>query len=71
MSTAPYRLPKSRPQLTGLAWVLLLHGLLFWALHAGLGRTVAEKLPNVVQALLLTDTRPATPDVSSLSLIHI
>lgn len=61
MSTAPYRLPKSRPQLTGLAWVLLLHGLLFWALHAGLGRTVAEKLPTVVQALLLTDTRPATP----------
>ena len=61
MSTAPYRLPKSRPQLTGLAWVLLLHGLLFWALHAGLGRTVAEKLPPVVQALLLSDTRPATP----------
>ncbi len=61
MSSAPYRLPKSRPQLTGLAWVLLLHGLLFWALHAGLGRTVAEKLPTVVQALLLTDTRPATP----------
>ena len=61
MSTAPYRLPKSRPQLTGLAWVLLSHGLLFWALHTGLGRTVAEKLPTVVQALLLTDTRPATP----------
>ena len=61
MSTAPYRLPKSRPQLTGVAWVLLLHGLLFWALHAGLGRTVAEKLPTVVQALLLSDTRPAPP----------
>lgn len=62
MSTSYHRLPKSRPQLTGLVWVVLLHLLLFWALHAGLSRTDTDPWPTVVQALLLTDSRPAAPE---------
>lgn len=61
MSTASYQLPRSKHSLTGLAWVLVLHGLLFWAVHVGLTRNVVNKMPTVVQALLLTDTRPEPP----------
>lgn len=48
-------------QLLGFAAVVLLHGLLFWALQSGLSRTVMQKIPTVVQALLLQEKRPEPP----------
>jgi len=56
MSTPSFQLPRPKRPLAGWAWVLLLHALLFWAVHVGLTRDVVQKMPTVVQALLLTDT---------------
>lgn len=48
-------------KLIGLVGVVVLHALLFWAIQAGLTRTVIQKMPTVVQALLLEEKRPETP----------
>ncbi|PUE53552.1 energy transducer TonB [Limnohabitans sp. 2KL-17] len=48
-------------KLIGLVGVVVLHALLFWAIQAGLARTVIQKMPTVVQALLLEEKRPETP----------
>lgn len=48
-------------KLIGFAWVVVLHALLFWALQTGLTRTVMQKMPTVVQALLLEEKRPEPP----------
>jgi protein TonB len=61
MSTPSFQLPRPKRPLAGWAWVLLLHALLFWAVHVGLTRDVVQKMPTVVQALLLTDTPRETP----------
>jgi protein TonB len=68
MTTTTYLQPTSRRKLVGLAGVVVLHVLILVALQAGLHRTVAQKLPPVVQALLLEEKRseppppaPATP----------
>lgn len=45
----------------GLAAVVLLHVLLLWAIQAGLARTALQKMPNVVQALLLEEKKPEPP----------
>jgi len=61
MQTASFQLTRPKRPLAGWAWVLVLHALLFWAVHVGLTRDVVQKMPTVVQALLLSDTRPAPP----------
>jgi periplasmic protein TonB len=61
MQIASFQLPRAKRPLAGWAWVLLLHALLFWAVHVGLTRDVVQKMPVVVQALLLTETPRETP----------
>jgi periplasmic protein TonB len=61
MQTASFQLTRPKRPLAGWAWVLLLHALLFWAVHVGLTRDVVQKMPIVVQALLLTETARETP----------
>lgn len=61
MTTSTYLQAPSQRKLIGLAAVVALHALLFWALYVGLARTVIQKMPTVVQALLLGDTRPQRP----------
>ena len=61
MQPASFQLPRPKRPLSGWAWVLLLHALLFWAVHVGLTRDVVKKMPTVVQALLLTETPRETP----------
>jgi periplasmic protein TonB len=60
MQSASFQLTRPKRPLAGWAWVLVLHALLFWAVHVGLTRDVVQKMPTVVQALLLSDTRSAT-----------
>ena len=61
MQTVTFQLPRPKRPLAGWAWVILLHALLFWAVHVGLTRDVVQKMPTVVQALLLTETPRETP----------
>ncbi|WP_300556622.1 energy transducer TonB [Limnohabitans sp. Rim8] len=61
MQSASFQLTRPKRPLAGWVWVVLLHALLLWAVHVGLTRDVVQKMPTVVQALLLSDTRPATP----------
>lgn len=61
MNTSTYLQPPSKRKLWGVAGVVVLHALLLWAIQAGLHRTVAQKLPTVVQAILLEEKRPETP----------
>lgn len=63
MNASTYLQAPPKRKLLGLAGVVALHALLFWAVQAGLTRTVIQKMPNVVQALLLEEKKPelATP----------
>ena len=61
MNSSTYLQPPSKRKLWGVAGVVLLHALLLWAIQAGLHRTVAQKLPTVVQAILLEEKRPEPP----------
>lgn len=45
----------------GIAGVLVLHGLLLWAIQSGLARQVVKVTENTVEALLLSDTLPKPP----------
>ncbi len=44
-----------------MAWVLVLHGLLLWAIQSGLARQVVKVTENTVEALLLSDNTPKPP----------
>jgi protein TonB len=61
LNSSTYLQPPSKRKLWGVAGVVLLHALLLWAIQAGLHRTVAQKLPTVVQAILLEEKRPEPP----------
>lgn len=61
MNSSTYLQPPSKRKLWGVAGVVVLHALLLWAIQAGLHRTVAQKLPTVVQAILLEEKRPVPP----------
>jgi protein TonB len=50
-----------RRHLTGMALVVLLHGLLLWAIQSGLARQVVKVTENTVEALLLSDNTPKPP----------
>ena len=58
MNASTYLQAPPKRKLIGLAGVVVLHALLFWAIQAGLTRTVLQKMPPVVQALLLEEKRP-------------
>ena len=45
----------------GIALVVLLHVLLFWAIQSGLSRDVAKKIQVVADVLLLTQDKPEPP----------
>ncbi len=45
----------------GIAWVLVLHGLLLWAIQSGLARQVVKVTENTVEALLLSENTPKPP----------
>lgn len=61
MSESTYLQAPPKRKLLGLAAVVVLHGLLFWAIQAGMTRTVIQKMPVIVQALLLEEKRPEPP----------
>jgi protein TonB len=61
MSHSTYLQAPPKRKWLGLAAVLVLHGLLFWAIQAGLTRTVIQSMPVVVQALLLEEKRAELP----------
>lgn len=63
MNASTYLQASPKRKLIGLAGVVVLHALLFWAIQAGLTRTVLQKMPTVVQALLLEEKRPELPAV--------
>ncbi len=45
----------------GMALVVLLHLLLFWAIQSGMSRAVIQKAQVVVDVLLLTQDKPSPP----------
>jgi len=45
----------------GLGLVVLLHALLLWAILSGLGRTITRQAQVVVDAVLLSEDKPAPP----------
>ncbi len=61
MNASTYLQAPPKRKLLGLVGVVVLHALLFWAIQAGLTRTVIQKMPNVVQALLLEEKKPELP----------
>ncbi len=50
-----------RRHVMGIAGVLILHGLLLWAIQSGLARQVVKLTENTVEALLLSDSLPKPP----------
>jgi len=58
-------LRSSRPKGLGLGLVVLLHLLLLWAIQSGLARVVTQKAKVVVDAVLLTEDKPAIPPPSA------
>lgn len=65
MNASTYLQAPPKRKLLGLAVVVALHALLFWAIQAGLTRTVIQKMPTVVQALLLEEIKPTMPPLAS------
>ena len=50
-----------RKHLTGIGLVVLLHGLLLWAISSGLARQVVRMTENTVEAVLMSEAPPPTP----------
>ena len=50
-----------RKHLTGIGLVVLLHGLLLWAVSSGLARQVVRITENTVEAVLMSEAPPPTP----------
>jgi protein TonB len=51
----------SRKHVIGLTAVLVLHGLLFWAINSGLARKFVKVIKGPVEAVLLEETKPDIP----------
>ena len=51
----------SRKHVIGLAVVVVLHGLLFWAINSGLARKFVKVIKGPVEAVLLEETKPDIP----------
>ena len=50
-----------RKHLIGLTVVVVLHGLLFWAINSGLARKFVKVFKDPVEAVLLEETKPEIP----------
>jgi protein TonB len=50
-----------RKHVVGLAVVVVLHGLLFWAINSGLARKFVKVIKGPVEAVLLEETKPDIP----------
>ena len=50
-----------RKHLTGIGLVVLLHGLLLWAVSSGLARQVVRMTENTVEAVLMSEAPPPAP----------
>jgi protein TonB len=50
-----------RTHLVGLTVVVVLHGLLFWAINSGLARKFVKIIKGPVEAVLLEETKPDIP----------
>jgi protein TonB len=55
------RQQKTGKHLLGFGLVVVLHILLFWALHSGLARTFVQKINGPVEVILLSETLPDKP----------
>ena len=51
----------SRKHLIGLTVVVVLHGLLLWAINSGLARKFVKVIKGPVEAVLLEETKPDIP----------
>ena len=51
----------SRNHVIGLTAVVVLHGLLFWAINSGLARKFVKVIKGPVEAVLLEETKPEIP----------
>ena len=60
-STYAARQRSPRKHLTSLALVVLLHGLLWWAISSGLAQHVVRMTENTVEAVLLSEAPPPAP----------
>jgi len=50
-----------RKHIVGLTVVVVLHGLLFWAINSGLARKFVKVIKGPVEAVLLEETKPEIP----------
>jgi protein TonB len=50
-----------RKHIVGLTVVVVLHGLLFWAINSGLARKFVKVIKGPVEAVLLEETKPDIP----------
>jgi len=50
-----------RKHVIGLTAVVVLHGLLFWAINSGLARKFVKVIKGPVEAVLLEETKPEIP----------
>jgi len=51
----------TRKHVIGLTAVVVLHGLLFWAINSGLARKFVKVIKGPVEAILLEETKPEIP----------
>ena len=51
----------TRKHVIGLTAVVVLHGLLFWAINSGLARKFVKVIKGPVEAVLLEETKPEIP----------
>ena len=51
----------SRKHVIGLTAVVVLHGLLFWAINSGLARKFVKVIKGPVEAVLMEETKPDIP----------
>jgi protein TonB len=61
LSSYASRQRQPRKHVTSIALVLVLHGVLLWAIQSGLARQVVKMTESTVEVLLLSDSRPPPP----------
>jgi periplasmic protein TonB len=58
-----YRQQQEGPSkhLTGIAFVVVLHALLGWALYAGLGKAIIDKVKEDIKTVMIEEVKPPPP----------
>jgi protein TonB len=54
-----------RKHVIGITAVVVLHGLLFWAINSGLARKFVKVIKGPVEAVLLEETKPDIPTTAA------